>query len=125
MRKLLMIGAAVALIACGFLGSAGAPVSWPRLVQCAPSVEDVVGAVGRILLADDDDASISARGKRELEDLARVHGPSTIACLIERLVQDWTDPGKAQDPLLTHSAERGRAFLREVNSQPELPAEQW
>jgi hypothetical protein len=106
---------------CGQLPS----VNWPTLVECAPDISDAVGVVGRILLEDGDDSTIGQRGKRGLADLAAREGPKTVACLIERLVSDWTAVGAAQDPLLIHGAERGEKFLREVGTTVDLQDEQW
>jgi hypothetical protein len=122
LSKLVLVLVAVSAVSCTIPGHG---IAWPKLVQCAPDVSDAVGTVGRILLADGDDSSIGQRGKRELADLAARVGPKTVACLIERLVSDWTAPGASQDPLLIHSAERGRAFLAEVGTQAELAEEAW
>jgi hypothetical protein len=93
------------------------PIDWPRVVQCGPDISDIIGAVTRILLSDNhesDAATLSGRAKDELSGLARTHGPDTVLCVIERLVNDWTAPGAASDPTRALGAARGQAFLDEV-----------
>jgi hypothetical protein len=117
MRNLLL-ALALLLTACGPHG----PINWPGLFQCAPGISDLVGVVSRILIADGpaDQTDMSTRGKRELEDLARTHGPSTVACVVERVVRDWNAPGAAQEPLRLAAAARGQAFLDQVGTHPQL-----
>lgn len=100
---------------CGTL----AQVDWPRLVQCGPGVSDIVAIVSRILLADGSASTISDRGKAELQGLANEYGASTVACMIDRLRQDWTAPGAAQDSTRIAAAQRGSRFLADVGTQVE------
>lgn len=105
-----------ATAACGALQR----VDWPKVAQCGPDVSDLVGVVSRVLLADGDDAeSVSDRGRGELEQLAANHGANVVACVIDRLVRDWTAPGASQDAVRIAGAERGRAFLQDVGTETE------
>lgn len=123
----LLVAISLVLLSCGPHG----PINWPGLVECAPGISDLVGVVSRILLGAGpaDQTELGTRGKRELEDLARTHGASTVACVIERVVSDWTAPGAAQEPLRLAAAARGRAFLSDVGTRPQLSdgptEEQW
>lgn len=103
-------------------GSARGPINWPGLVKCAPGISDLIASVSRVLIGDgpQDQTSISGRGKNELEDLARVHGPGTVACVVERLVNDWTGAGAAQEPLRLAAAARGQDFLTKVGTDAQL-----
>lgn len=85
-------------------------VDWPKVAKCGPNVDDVVGAVERVLLSDGT-GSLSDRAKHELEQLAQQHGANTVACLVDLIVQQWTSPGAAQLPDRIAGASRGRGFL--------------
>lgn len=104
---------AVTALACApscLPDSQGGGVDWPKVAKCGPSVDDVVGAVERVLLSDGT-GGMSDRAKSELEQLAQKHGANTIACLVDLLIQQWTSPGAAQLPERIAAAGRGRGFL--------------
>lgn len=121
LRRLSLLFASVFLFAfsvplasgCGTL--AGKKVDWPAVVSdCAPNVPDAIGKVSGILLND------GSGWKDQLKDVAISEGPKTVACLVQRLVNDWSSPGAAQDPGVTAAADRGRAFLAEVGTTVRL-----
>jgi hypothetical protein len=98
------------------------PVAWPKYVACAgEAVPDIVGIVGRILLSGQpDEYTLSEDGFHDLEGVAREHGAGVVACLVDRLIHDWTDPGKSQEPELVAAAQRGRSFLARVGTHTAL-----
>lgn len=107
---------AFVLSACIPLQGCPTRVDWPKVLECAPSAGDLLGVVARILLGDGSstDTQISWRAKRELEDLALVHGPGVVACVVKTIVTDWTDPGVSQHPDRVAAARRGKDFLSQT-----------
>jgi len=102
------------------------PINWPGVVQCEPGISDLVSTVSRILIGDgpEDQKTISARGKDALEELARTHAPGVVACVVERVVHDWTSPGAAPEPRRLAAAARGRSFLNAVGTDAQLPQDE-
>jgi hypothetical protein len=85
-------------------------VEWPKVVQCGPDVEDVVGAVTRVLFGE-------GNVHDELSDMARVHGTETILCIVDELREAWTAPGAAQTPERIHGAQSAAKFLGDVGTE--------
>ena len=79
-------------------------VNWPALVECAPEPESIIGAVSEVLLN-------GGNWKQALEDLARVHGTTTVTCAVERLRSDWATPGAAASPERADGLARADEFL--------------
>jgi hypothetical protein len=102
------------LSSCGLLGSQsdGTPVDWPQgVIECVTTeaVIGIIDLVTDVLFTRGDGAEISDKGKDELEDLAREHGPSTVACAVNEVIKSATRPGAA------HNVDRMRAGLRGVD----------
>jgi hypothetical protein len=114
------LAAPALLTGCGTLADTpdGSPVDWPDVVKCGPSVPDLVGTVSRVLLGSGgpSDVQIPERAHDELEDLARQHGPATVACLVDLLVRQWTAPGASRSPDRAGAAARGTDFLDDVGT---------
>jgi hypothetical protein len=90
--------------------------TWPKVAECGgAAVSDLLGVVGRILMSGSG-PRIDAASKAELEQLAVAHGGSVVACVVDRLVRDWTSPGAAAVPERLEAASRGRDFLHEVGT---------
>jgi predicted small lipoprotein YifL len=109
---LMLLALALSVQACG----QQRPFSWPDALKCAPGIPDIIGVVSRVLLSDgsDNDLDISERGKAELTRLAVEHGADTVACVVDKLVDDWTSPGRSLHPTTLAAAARGQDFLNEI-----------
>jgi len=119
------------LVACGVFTSQPDPVSpagepsgevtWPELVQCGPDAHEIIGTVSRVLLDDGpiNQSDLGTNAIAELEDLARKHGPETVACMVDLLIKDWTSVGAAASPERVGAANRGANFLRTVGTKVE------
>lgn len=120
MRHLILIVAAC-LSGCGLLNGGetpnGTPVTWPDVVECGPDVPDLVSTVSRVLL-DGSGLDIDADDRGTLEDLAAEHGPKTILCLVDLLVnREWSRPGASQSPKRLQAVSRGRDFINETGAR--------
>ncbi len=106
---------AVLLLALGLCSlqscsSSPKPLEWPsRIAQCAPPPAQLLETVGNVLFADGVE-SLSQGSVSALEALAKEHGPATLACVVDELVDSWT-MSRGLDPAEGHAAQRGRAFL--------------
>jgi len=87
-------------------------VNWPELARCGPGIEDIIGSVSEVLLN-------KGAVRTELENLARVHGTTTVVCAVERLRSDWMAPGAAASPERVEGVQRATAFLDEVGTRVE------
>jgi hypothetical protein len=134
--RLITLLLALVLTAC--TSSCGQPprVAWPSVAACAePARDDLMLAVRGVLVdpQDGDSSRIDKRAVEQLEELARAHGPSTIACLVDAAVQgfDRAAPAGGRPPIgmvpeypgpdtvrgLTDdelAAARGRDFLQRI-----------
>ena len=119
MRSVIML-AALALAGCGLLSGGDTPrggkIDWPAVVECGPDVPDVVATVSRILL-DGSGFDIDEDDRAELERVAAEHGPRTVICLVDLLIQEWVSPGATQTQERFQAVERGRDFLRETGTR--------
>lgn len=97
---LLAIGASAFACSPGRSGK----VNWPAVVDCAPEPESIIGAVSEVLLD-------GGSWKQALEDLARVHGTTTVTCAVERLRSDWAAPGAAASPERVDGLVRANEFM--------------
>ncbi len=99
----------VFLTGCGTLADA---VNWPAVVQCGSrAADDLFPTVSRVLL-DDSGPEMSQRAQSSLEDMAREHGPSVVACLVDRIVSGWAHPMAAQTPERIDNIKRARGWQR-------------
>lgn len=116
--SILLVAVMASPAACGPFAPDG-PVAWPKLVQCSPSADTLLDTVSRILLDQGQPGeTLSDQAQRELEDLARQHGPATIACLVQKVVdgfmaQDSSRMAAGYPAVRGAAAARGRAFLSE------------
>lgn len=147
LRTLAVFVAMLVLAPCIGCSSTNRPqVQWPAVASCLQVTPDEVFAtVQAVLLSDGTEQStLSDRAVTQLEDLAVTHGPSAIACLVDRAVAALsaptsapaTAPGQAltsrrtarslvpgEQPvetlpeLHTAAAARGRNFLAHVGTQ--------
>jgi hypothetical protein len=100
------------LLGCSLFGSQG--VVWPAVAKCAPEPADAFDVVK--------DALLSGSGyKTVLEDAAKKYGPSTVLCLVDRLVAEWGNPTSSAyaSPDAQAARLRGEAFLKETGSKVE------
>lgn len=99
----------------------GGGVTWPKVAHCLPTGGDLMGNVSRVLLGDGGpgNTSISSRAQNELEQLAINQGPSTVACLVDEVIRDWTRPGAAANADRIAATSRGRSFLSNIGTQIE------
>jgi hypothetical protein len=100
------------LLGCSLFGSQG--VVWPEVAKCAPEPADAFDVVKDALLSGNDYKAV-------LEDAAKKYGPSTVLCLVDRLVAEWGTPGSAAhaSPNAQAARLRGEAFLKETGSKVE------
>jgi hypothetical protein len=107
---------------CGAAAANGPGLDWPDVVECGPTVGNLVGTVSRVLHEGArDQKTIGEAARAELEQLGLKHGTKTVACLVERLVHDWTSPGASAHPDRMAAAARGRDFLDDVGTKAILP----
>jgi len=100
------------LPACGTLGR----IDWPKVAECGGELaSDLLGVVSRILLGG------SADHKAQLEQLALEHGASTVACVVDEVVNTYQRPGASMTPETKAAAERGTAFLTEHGVEQVIP----
>lgn len=92
---------------CGTLADA---VTWPEIVQCGSTAADDLFPTVSTILLDDSGPTMSERAKSSLEDMARKHGPDIVACLVDGIVSDWTNPMAAQTPERMDNIKRARGW---------------
>lgn len=97
---------------------AGCPMpnpDWPRYLECAPGINDIIATVSRVLLDGGGTATeLKQRGRDELQDLAVTHGADVVACTISKLIADWRRPGATATRETLAAAIRGEHFLQSV-----------
>lgn len=82
-------------------------IDWPKVVSCgAPAASSLFSDVMNIVTQDGfsmvfTDASVTA-----LEDMAKVHGPSTIACVLDELLTGKIAPRGVDDETLSIEDQR-------------------
>lgn len=106
---------ALSLPACSKLP----PVKWPELVNCGTDAgRDLVDDATQILYTDGgiDKHTIGDKAKDLLTDLARDHGADVVACVVQRLIDTWTEPGATAEPRRTAATDRARDFLAKVGT---------
>lgn len=120
---------ALAVLLCTFFAAPacvppGHPLAWPRVVECGPTVDQLLPTVSAIVLDQGQPGeTFTDQAQRELEELARQHGPATVACLVQRVVQQFMaqdtsrmaaspgpDPGR--DAAREAAARRGQVWLQ-------------
>jgi hypothetical protein len=87
---------------------------WPDVVECALDgvVPDIIDTVSRIFRAGTvNESALSDAGRDELEALGKKHGYKSVACVVSKLINDWTSPGATQTPERMGSVQRARHFL--------------
>jgi len=90
-------------------------IDWPSYVECGPDVSDLIGVVTRIVMSNDGFAQgkeLADNAVAELEALAKEHGGETVACLVDRLIADWSRPGAAASEQIGPALERAKSFMR-------------
>jgi hypothetical protein len=101
----------------GAQGCRSEGVEWPRLARCAPAPSELVDRVAEVLQADGA-GTLSDRAVSALEQLAREHGPSLVACAVTELVDEWSSQARSADnDVGRRAAIRGAAFLQRVGTQ--------
>jgi predicted PurR-regulated permease PerM len=95
------LGTAISLAACS-----GQHVNWPKVLSCGEKLEQpLIEAVAKVLTGTGD-------VKSELDGIAVEHGPGVVECAVQQIVSDMASgPTTAR---ASRAAERGRAFLRQV-----------
>jgi len=90
-------------------------IDWPSYVDCGPDVSDLIGVVTRIVMSNDGFAQgkeLADNAVAELEALAKEHGGETVACLLDRVIADWSRPGAAASEQIGPALERAKSFMR-------------
>lgn len=95
------------------------PVQWPDVVNCGSDVaNDAIGKVTEALYPmPGEDRPLGQRTRDSLADLARIHTPGVVACLVRRLVDRWAgakESGAAMPPQRQIAFERGQQWLAEI-----------
>ena len=88
------------------------PIKWPELAKCGPDVSEIIGAVSEVLLNKKDPI-------KELENLARLHGTTTVVCAVEQLRSDWTKPGASATPARVTGINNANAVLSHMGTKIE------
>lgn len=96
------------------------PVQWPDVVQCGSDVaNDAIGKVTELLYPQPGEQRPLGRRTRDgLADLARVHTPGVVSCLVRRLAQRWAgarDAGAAMPLEREIALQRAEAWLAETS----------
>lgn len=76
-------------------------IDWPKVVSCgAPAASSLFSDVMGIVTQDGFGAAFSDASITALEDMAKVHGPSTIACVLDELLNGKIAPRGVDDETL-------------------------
>jgi hypothetical protein len=63
---------------------------------------------------------MSEDGAERLKELAKEHGPATVACYVRRVIADYTRVGASANEERQNAAARGEDFLSDVGTKATL-----